>query len=404
MKYQDALDWLYSTQNFGIKLGLEQPTRLLLSLDVFPKKSTQVIHVAGTNGKGSTCALIDSIARTSGLRTGLFTSPHLIDYRERIQVSGHMIPEENVAESLTELRELVKNWENHPTFFELTLAVAMKYFVTSECELLILETGMGGRFDATTAIPADVAVITPIDLDHTQWLGETLTAIASEKAGIIVEQKPTLSAPQQNEALLVLREQAMKQRSELTIVSQSLEGFHLGIPGSHQKMNAALAVESLLAAGYELRNDSIREGLSQARWPGRFEIFDVNGQTIVLDGAHNPHAAQSLIETWQEQYPQQQATLIFGAVESKDITGVLEKISQISSEIRFVPVNSVRAIPPEQLLEAASSLDTAKTLHPDLDTALNLPTKGPLLISGSLFLVGEARSFLLNKKFQASAQ
>ena len=148
-----------------------------------------MIHVAGTNGKGSTCAMIDSIARACGRRSGLFTSPHLIDYRERIQVSGQEIPEDACAAMLTELREICGQMEPHPTFFEITLALAMRWFRERECELIVLETGMGGRLDATTAVPADVCVITPIGMDHTQWLGDTLEAIAAEKAGIFVDGK-----------------------------------------------------------------------------------------------------------------------------------------------------------------------------------------------------------------------
>jgi dihydrofolate synthase/folylpolyglutamate synthase len=147
----------------------------------------KVIHVAGTNGKGSTCAMIESIARATGTRSGLFTSPHLIDYRERIQINGEHIPELNCAAMLTELRTICERFEHHPTFFEITLALAMRWFREQRCELIVLETGMGGRLDATTAVPADVRVITPIGLDHTQWLGETLEEIAAEKAGIFVE-------------------------------------------------------------------------------------------------------------------------------------------------------------------------------------------------------------------------
>ena len=166
MNYSESLDWLYSTQNFGIKLGLDGPKKLLRQFLAYPKSSTKVVHAAGTNGKGSTCAMIDSLARSAGMRSGLFTSPHLIEFRERIRVNGEMISEQAVAESLTELREMVADWDHHPTFFEITLVVAMRYFKQCECELIVLETGMGGRLDATTAVPADVCVITPIALDH----------------------------------------------------------------------------------------------------------------------------------------------------------------------------------------------------------------------------------------------
>ena len=172
MNYQEALDWLYSTQTFGIKLGLEGPTRLLREFLAFPSHRTKVIHVAGTNGKGSTCAMIDALGQGLALRSGLFTSPHLIDYRERVRVNGLEITEEKTARLLSELREIVADWEQHPTFFELTLALGMRHFRDSDCDLIVLETGMGGGLDATTAIPADVCVLTPISTRSHQmaWL------------------------------------------------------------------------------------------------------------------------------------------------------------------------------------------------------------------------------------------
>ena len=151
MTYSEAIDWIYSTQNFGIKLGLEAPTELLAQFLAFPERETKVIHVAGTNGKGSTCAIIDSLARSHGLKTGLFTSPHLVDFRERFRVNGEMISEEKTASYLSELKELVTDWEHHPTFFEIVLVLGMKFYREMGCELIILETGMGGRLDATTA-------------------------------------------------------------------------------------------------------------------------------------------------------------------------------------------------------------------------------------------------------------
>ena len=160
-----------------------------------PPPRTKIIHVAGTNGKGSTCAFIDSVARAAGTRTGLFTSPHLVRYSERIRVAGMEITEDEISRHLTALRALVTDWDPHPTFFEISLALALRHFSERNCELVILETGMGGRLDATTAVPADVAVITPISLDHQQWLGETLVEIAAEKAAIICHKKPTFSAP-----------------------------------------------------------------------------------------------------------------------------------------------------------------------------------------------------------------
>ena len=197
MNYADAIAWLFSPQMFGVKLGLDAPRRLLNEFLAYPKHGVTVIHVAGTNGKGSTCAMMDAIASACGKRCGLFTSPHLIDFRERIRVASQDIPEDACAAGLTELRVLCQRFDPHPTFFEITLALAMRWFGQCGCELVILETGMGGRLDATTAVPADVCVFTPVGLDHTEWLGESLAEIAAEKAAILLPGKPALSAPQE---------------------------------------------------------------------------------------------------------------------------------------------------------------------------------------------------------------
>ena len=203
MNYREALAWLYATQRFGIKLGLENIERLLAALPGSGLETAapcKVIHVAGTNGKGSVCAMIDAIARTAGHRTGLFTSPHLVSFRERVRVDGKKISEGEVAGGLTEIRELIRDWDPHPTFFEIATALALQHFQKTRCEILVLETGMGGRLDATNAVQSSVSVITPIDFDHEKWLGHSIDQIAKEKAGIIKPRTPVISAPQRPEA------------------------------------------------------------------------------------------------------------------------------------------------------------------------------------------------------------
>ncbi len=192
--YEEALAWLFGTQRFGIKLGLENSRRLFAALGVL-SPNERIIHVAGTNGKGSVCALLDSICRAAGYRTALFTSPHLVTFRERIQVNGELISEEEVARGLTKIRELVAGWDPHPTFFEITTGLALDYFRRREAEIIVLETGMGGRLDATNATQPVVSVLTPIDYDHQKWLGESLTEIAGEKAGIIKARHPGCLRP-----------------------------------------------------------------------------------------------------------------------------------------------------------------------------------------------------------------
>ncbi|MEY2541868.1 MAG: dihydrofolate synthase / folylpolyglutamate synthase, partial [Verrucomicrobiota bacterium] len=219
MNYRDALAWLYGLQLFGIKLGLENIWRLIDALHV-DLGEARVIHVAGTNGKGSVCAMIDSIARAQGCRSGLFTSPHLISFRERIRVNGEMISEDTVASGLTEIRDLVASWDPHPTFFEITTALALQYFANAKIDIVVLETGLGGRLDATNAIYSNVAVITPIDLDHQKWLGDSLEQIAGEKAGIIKGKAPVVSAPQLPQAEDVIRARAAECNTSVQFVSE----------------------------------------------------------------------------------------------------------------------------------------------------------------------------------------
>jgi dihydrofolate synthase/folylpolyglutamate synthase len=406
MTYSEAIHWLFSTQLFGIKLGLDGPRELLRKYLAFPACGVKVIHVAGTNGKGSTCAFIDSVARASGMRTGLFTSPHLIDYRERIKVAGQEISEEDCTRHLIALRELCESLETHPTFFEITLALAMRYFTEKECELIVLETGMGGRLDATTAVPADVAVITPIGLDHMQWLGDTIAAIAGEKAGIICAEKPVICSPQHPDAAKVIAEQANKMRAPLTLIHQPLHGYTLSLIGTHQPWNAAVAVAALHAAGVCLRYDAVSYGLAHTHWPGRFEVISSGDHKIILDGAHNPHAAAVLAETWQQQYPTKRPTLIFSAVASKDVRGVLELLAPLACRILLCPVNSPRALSHAELLEALPSEAPRSETLDSFDQALQtaLTHEDPILIAGSLYLVGQARAILLGATFQPSAQ
>jgi dihydrofolate synthase/folylpolyglutamate synthase len=408
VNYQEALEWLYSTQLFGIKLGLDGPRKLLREFLAFPTHRTQVIHVAGTNGKGSTCAMIDSLGRSLALRTGLFTSPHLVDYRERIRVSGGEITEERTAELLSELKDLVSDWDHHPTFFELTLALAMRHFRESNCELIILETGMGGRLDATTVVPADVCVLTPIALDHTKWLGSTITEIAQEKAAIALHGKPLISAVQTPEAQIEIERVANQARATLSFVTEPLLGYHIALPGEHQRFNARLACEAISEAGHHLSYDVVQHAFSTLRWPGRFEVLESthfgHQRPLILDAAHNPHAAQALIETWKNEYRDQKAQIIFGAVEDKDALTILKIIEPICEKLHLVPVKSLRGIDPNELCSQLTHIPTE--VHESVNKALTTSAQLviPTLITGSLFLIGEAKSAIEKKVTRITSQ
>ncbi len=407
MTYPESIDWLFSTQLFGIKLGLEGPKRLLKEYLAYPAHDVRVIHVAGTNGKGSTCAMIDSVARATGIRTGLFTSPHLIDFRERIRVSGVEIPEDACAAMLTELRVICERLDPHPTFFEIALALAMRWFRERECELIVLETGMGGRLDATTAVPADVCAITPVGLDHTQWLGDTLEKIAAEKAGIFVEGKPAFSSPQSPEARRVLEMEANEIRAPLSFIEEPLLGYPVALPGDHQRWNAALALACLHAARIRFGYESVFHGLSTVRWPGRFERLQHQGREIVLDGAHNPHGAEILAATWREQFGDTKAALIFSAVAAKDVPGILSRLVPLAASIHLCPVDTPRALPVDELASALPADAPEPIRHAALEPAFAAAvgeSEYPILIAGSLFLVGEAKALLSGGRFMPSSQ
>jgi dihydrofolate synthase / folylpolyglutamate synthase len=390
MNYADAVAWLYGTQLHGIKLGLESIERLAGALLIGPQPT--FIHVAGTNGKGSVCAMADAICRAAGLRTGLYTSPHLVTFRERIRLDDMMIPEADVAGGLTKIREVMRGWEHAPTFFEIVTALALAWFQRQGAQVAILETGMGGRLDATNVVTPAVSVLTPIGLDHQAWLGSTLAEIAAEKAGILKRGVPAVSAPQAPESAAVLRHAAEHVGTSLRFIEHPLDDeWRVNLAGSHQRWNAALAVEALAAAGLEVSPAAIRQGLAAVQWPGRFQRVS---DRIILDGAHNPHAAAQLAKTWREEFGDAQATLVFGAMRDKDVAGVLTALRPISARVLAVPVENARACTAEELCTIARDVDPmwpatpCDSLSAALATAESQPER--VLIAGSLFLIGEA--------------
>ncbi|MGV3664429.1 MAG: bifunctional folylpolyglutamate synthase/dihydrofolate synthase [Prosthecobacter sp.] len=402
---QKEIDWLYNTQLFGIKLGLDNVRRLLREMNL-PAEGQKFIHVAGTNGKGSTCAFMHSILQAAGINAGLFTSPHLIHFGERIRDAERMITPAEIAVGITRLRERVAGWEPHPTFFELTLALALEWFAQRGNPWVMLETGLGGRLDATNAITPAVSVITPIGWDHMEMLGNTLAKIAAEKAGIIKPGVPVVTMRQEAEALEVIARTAEQRGAPLTIVEAPLEG-EFGLAGTHQRWNAAMAVAALGAAGFDLDGSIIQRGLREVRWPARFQR---GGGNLIIDGAHNPDAARVLAQTWQEQFPQRKAHVIFGGVAGKDTSAVLRELEPVVGSIAFTPIDSPRTLSAERLRKMWEGLGLESrpvTLHSSIATALDaVDDTQPVLIAGSLYLAGEALALLENKPqaFERSAQ
>lgn len=401
---KSEIDWLYSTQLFGIKLGLENVQRLLRELGL-PRVGQRFIHVAGTNGKGSTCAFMHSILKAAGINAGLFTSPHLIHFGERIRDAERMITPTEIAAGVIRLRERVAGWDPHPTFFELTLALALEWFAQQDCPWVVLETGLGGRLDATNAITPEVSVITPIGWDHMDMLGDTLGKIAAEKAGIIKPGVPVVTMAQEPEVMEVIKHTAVERGSALTVVDSPWDGG-IGLAGPHQRWNAAMAVAALRAAGFDLDEEVISRGLREVKWPARFQ--KVGG--CIIDGAHNLDSARVLAQTWREQFPKERAEIIFGAVAGKDTAAVMRELAPIAGSWRFTGFESPRALPPEKLGEIWDELRMGEhpvTKHAGIADALRGMKPGArVLLAGSLYLAGEALALLEDKAaaFEKSAQ
>ena len=421
MTYSDAIHFLYNLRWFGAKLGLEN-TFKLAALAGNPQHRLRFIHAAGTNGKGSTCAMLESIYRAAGLRVGLFTSPHLVAFGERIQVNRHLISEADIARLTTELQSLLhQGWPaasaaprtanpapktDHPTFFEVVTLMALCYFAERQCDLVIWETGLGGRFDSTNIVTPLASVITNIQFDHQKWLGETLASIAAEKAGIIKPGIPVITAAEGTEPLRVIEQTARRLQAPLTTLTPAhahhppLDTLSLPLPGRHQRLNAAVAVATVraLAAHFPVSDELIRAGLSQVQWAGRLQLLTrPDGQKVLLDGAHNVGGAEILTTAVKEYFPSARITLVLGILRDKDWPGMCEILAPLAARILPVPVPSERSAAPEELAALCRRINPhAQTSpHPSLRSALAQTTPTDfVIIAGSLYLIGEALELL----------
>jgi dihydrofolate synthase/folylpolyglutamate synthase len=437
MTFDDAVAYLLSLghETLTIKLGLANTERLLAALGN-PHKSFPSVQIAGTNGKGSTAVMLESICREARISVGLFTSPHLISITERIRIDGQEISKaefarlteqvKQTAEELVQSREL----QTLPTFFEHATAIALLAFREAEVELAILETGLGGRLDSTTAAGATVVAITPIAIDHEELLGSTLAEIAAEKAAIIRPGVTTIVAPQQDEALEVIKarcdEVGVKARfvsapTDVTVAEDSVPGrmcatFEtrndryqnacLGLRGRHQAINAATTVviaEGLGERGFDLSRHLILSGLRNAQHPGRLEILD-GDPPFLFDGAHNPAAARALHD-YLDEFVHQPITMIFGAMRDKPLSEIAAILFPAARQVILTELDNPRAATLENLKTAVpsgldqSSLHEAKSVAEALQIARQVTDPdGLILITGSLYLVGAARETLLAER------
>lgn len=403
MTYAQAIQYLYDLRLFGAKFGLEN-TFKLAAMAGNPQSALRFIHVAGTNGKGSTCAMLESIYRRSGFRVGLFTSPHLVSFAERIQVNRQFISEADVTRLVGEMQSILKGFpeEVHPTFFEVITVMAFKYFAEQNCDLVILETGLGGRLDATNIVTPLASVITNVQFDHQQWLGDTLPKIASEKAGIIKSGIPIITGTDDLEALHVIRGVAEAQNSPLTIVtaeSQHLKESDLSLLGAHQKFNAGVALETVrvLQSQLPVAAEAIAEGLKHVQWAGRLQLLRRGAQTILLDGAHNPAGAQTLANALKTYFPSMKPAMILGSMRDKDWPAMCRTLAPLADKIFLCPTGSDRTADPQLLVSYCREANPAvpivvcETLTQAFKKA---GAESFIALAGSLYIVGEAMELL----------
>jgi dihydrofolate synthase/folylpolyglutamate synthase len=420
MTYQEILTYLYGLGRFGMKPGLDNIRAILRSLSD-PQDSLQVIHVAGTNGKGSTSSFLSSILCEGGYKPGLFTSPHLISFTERIRIKGVEIKE---SEAFSVAERVIAVAPSVATFFEIVTAMAFLYFAEQGAGPVILETGMGGRLDATNASSKIMSVITPISLDHCDYLGEDIPEIAREKAGIIMSGIPVVVSVQPKPALEVIRETCAVRNSPMYSfggdffaswegaglsyrgLDWNMEELRPGIGGRYQSSNAATALcasELLVRQGFALDAETARAGLEKAFWPGRMEIIGTSPK-ILLDGAHNPAGAAALAEALSD-VPRDRLIMIVGLMSNKDIEGMLALLAPLADRVLTVSPAMPRSFSSSELAgkfrAAGACAEDAGSVSAGLDLAIG--EAGPadlILVCGSLFTVGEARAVLLSRNFE----
>ncbi len=416
MSYSKTINYLYNLQKYGIKFGLDNISRLMSALDN-PYKSFLSVHVAGTNGKGSTSAIISSVLKTAGLKVGLFTSPHIVSFTERIRVNGEEITEKEVIDLAEEIREKISSFgklrmhgepvELSPTFFEIVTAMALLCFKRKKIDIAVIEVGMGGRLDATNIITPEVSVITNISYDHREFLGGTLKEIANEKAGIIKRGVPVVVSYQEPEAMEVIEQKAIEKNIELYVYGRdffsvlkrediseicfdyrdgdlfTIHDLSLPLSGEHQMQNASVAIKAAMIVlnkslvkrrngewekqGNTNSSESpsrienlgklIRNGLATTIWPGRLEIMKED-PPILIDGAHNPAAAKTLFEALKKNFLERykRIIIVLGIMGDKDIRGIMKPLLPLASEVILTSPAYSRSASPEKLADIAASL------------------------------------------------
>lgn len=416
--YNLALDYLYSFVDYSLKHVSELAKadfnldRMFALMDALgnPQNAYPIIHVAGTKGKGSTSALCASALTAAGTKVGLYTSPHLDDYCERIQIDGTPLAHEQLVALVDEVKPAVARIPKLTTF-EITTAIGFLAFARAGVDAAVVEVGLGGRLDATNVVTPRVSVITSLSMDHTAVLGDTLAKIAGEKAGIIKDAVPVVSSPQKEDALEVLERVAREKNASLTVVgrdvkyefqSSSLDGqdfiihnskFIIPLLGSHQLINAATAYAALKSSGLPISDEAIQKGFSQVKWPARFEVVR-RDPPVIIDAAHNRESALRVRETLDEYFPGIPVVLLFCSLEDKDISGLLEELKPRVERVVATRADHPRAPSAdwlaEQVRKAGIQVETVSIVGPALDRALELAGGDKIVLSaGSVAFAGE---------------
>jgi len=423
--YQQSLDYLYGLEKFGMIFGLTQAERILNAIGD-PHKEVQAIHIGGTNGKGSTAAMMSSILQKEGYRVGLYTSPHLIRFTERIKVNGKEIEEEVVAALTGWMRKEIEAAGILPpfTFFDFTTAMALHYFKQKLVDLAILEVGLGGRLDSTNVVDPLIAIITNIAKDHEEYLGKSILKIAREKAGIIKKGRPLITAASQPHVLRLFSKVCQGKGSPYFRVgkefryvhaedgdfdyeglNRKLWSIHLNLKGFHQVINATTALgatEVLEDLGYRVSTHAMIDGLKEVDWPGRLEMVS-SFPRVILDGAHNPAGALVLKESLRKEFQYQNLILLIGIMKDKDIPSMLRLLAPLAHHIILTKPHTDRATAPSLLKKAlgqnGKKAEIAEDLTEAIERGLSFTQKDDLLcITGSLYTVGEARAYFHPKR------
>ena len=407
-----AVEFLFSLERFGMKFGLANIARLCAALG-HPEAAFPSVVIAGTNGKGSVTAMVDTALRAAGHRSARYTSPHLQRIEERFVIDGREVASDTLdraaalvqrtAETLVAAGEL----ETLPTFFEATTAVAFVLFREAKVDIAVLEVGLGGRLDATNIVSPVAVAIVSIDFDHQEQLGNTLAAIAAEKAGVIKPGIPVVCGPVPADALQVIAAVCAERRA--TLIRTDTDGplgariasMTIGLPGDHQKTNAAVALRLLEAIdddqtlGLRVGADAMRTGLAEVRWPGRLESFTLGGCRVLIDAAHNAAGARALAAHLQAMAPAG-VTLVFGAMQDKAITEMLSALAPVVVSMVCTTAPNPRAMTADELVLLASSLGLRAEAIPDPVSAVGhaCASGGPVVVAGSIFLIGPVREWL----------